>query len=74
MHYSTCALIQRAVTNDNVTFTQECLEYSRAALIAHERCNAQFNTGGNEELWAGYIHWSILQVSKISAFLGMIES
>lgn len=61
MHYSTCALIQRAVTTDNVTFTQECLEYSRAALIAHERCNAQFNTGGNEELWSGYIHWSILQ-------------
>jgi len=61
MHYSTCALIQRAITTDNVTFTQECLEYSRAALIAHERCNAQFNTGGNEELWSGYIHWSILQ-------------
>ncbi|KAJ4984606.1 fungal specific transcription factor domain-containing protein [Stagonosporopsis vannaccii] len=61
MHYSTCALISRAVSSDNVTFSQECLEYSRAALVAHERCNAQFNTGGNEELWSGYIHWSILQ-------------
>ncbi|KAJ4401297.1 hypothetical protein N0V91_008073 [Didymella pomorum] len=61
MHYSTCALIQRAVSTDNVTFSQECLEYSRAALVAHERCNAQFNTEGNQELWAGYIHWSILQ-------------
>ncbi|KAF2629040.1 hypothetical protein BU25DRAFT_457294 [Macroventuria anomochaeta] len=61
MHYSTCALIQRAVSSDNVTFSQECLEYSRAALVAHERCNAQFNTKGNEELWSGYIHWSILQ-------------
>ncbi|KAH6629575.1 hypothetical protein C7974DRAFT_413361 [Boeremia exigua] len=61
MHYSTCALIQRAVSSDNVTFSQECLEYSRAALAAHERCNAQFNNGGSEELWIGYIHWSILQ-------------
>ncbi len=64
MHYSTCALIQRAVSSGNGTFSQECLGYSRAALVAHERCNAQFNNGGNEELWAGYIHWSILQVSK----------
>ncbi|KAJ8117004.1 hypothetical protein OPT61_g1688 [Boeremia exigua] len=61
MHYSTCALIQRAVSSDSGTFSQECLGYARAALIAHERCNAQFNTNGNEELWAGYIHWSILQ-------------
>lgn len=64
VHYSTCALIQRAVSSDNVTFSQECLEYSRAALVAHQRCNAQFNTKGNEELWSGYIHWSILQVCK----------
>ena len=28
------------------------------------RCNAQFNTKGDTELWAGYIHWSILQVRK----------
>lgn len=63
MHYSTCALIQRAVSPDNVTFNQECLESSRAALVAHMRCNSQFNTKGNEELWTGYIHWSILQVS-----------
>lgn len=61
MHYSTCALIQRAVTPDNVTFNQECLESSRAALVAHMRANTQFNISGNEELWSGYIHWSILQ-------------
>ncbi|KAH9870995.1 hypothetical protein J1614_006569 [Plenodomus biglobosus] len=60
MHYSTCALIQRAVSPDNVTFNQECLESSRAALAAHMRANAQFNTNGNEELWSGYVHWSIL--------------
>jgi hypothetical protein len=28
------------------------------------RCNAQFNTKGNTELWSGYIHWSVLQVCK----------
>lgn len=61
MHYSTCALIQRAVTPDNVNFNQECLESSRAALVAHMRANSQFNVEGNEELWSGYIHWSILQ-------------
>ncbi|CAO2653775.1 Nn.00g031860.m01.CDS01 [Neocucurbitaria sp. VM-36] len=61
MHYSTCALIQRAVTPNQVTFNQECLESSRAALVAHMRANSQFNTVGNEELWSGYIHWSILQ-------------
>ncbi|KAJ4364697.1 hypothetical protein N0V83_009294 [Neocucurbitaria cava] len=61
MHYSTCALIQRAVTPDQVTFNQECLESSRAALVAHMKANSQFNTKGNEELWSGYIHWSILQ-------------
>lgn len=62
MHYSTCSLIQRAISPDNVTFNQECLESSRAALMAHQRCNAQFNVKGNEELYNGYIHWSILQV------------
>ncbi|KAH7071970.1 fungal-specific transcription factor domain-containing protein [Paraphoma chrysanthemicola] len=61
MHYSTCSLIQRAISPDNVTFNQECLESSRAALMAHQRCNAQFNVKGNEELYNGYIHWSILQ-------------
>ncbi|KAF9693429.1 hypothetical protein EKO04_008842 [Ascochyta lentis] len=72
MHYSTCALIQRAVSSDNVTFSQECLEYSRAALVAHERCNAQFNTKGTEELWSGYIHWSILQASRRAPFTPFI--
>ncbi|KAJ4992047.1 fungal specific transcription factor domain protein [Stagonosporopsis vannaccii] len=61
MHYSTCALIQRATSPDNSTFSQECLGYSRAALVAHMRSNAQFNTNENAELWAGYVHWSILQ-------------
>lgn len=67
MHYSTCALIQRAVTPDQVTFNQECLESSRAALVAHRKANSQFNTKGNEELWSGYIHWSILQVSQVQS-------
>jgi hypothetical protein len=62
VHYSTCALIQRAVSPEGSNFSQECLEYSRAALNAHMRCNAQFNTKGSEDLWSGYIHWSILQV------------
>ncbi|KAF1945190.1 fungal-specific transcription factor domain-containing protein [Clathrospora elynae] len=61
MHYSTCALIQRAVSPDNMTFNQECLESSRAALAAHMRANKQFNKKGQEELWSGYVHWSILQ-------------
>jgi hypothetical protein len=61
MHYSTCALIQRAVSPDDTTFNQECLASSKAALAAHMRANRQFNTKGNEELWSGYIHWSILQ-------------
>jgi hypothetical protein len=61
MHYSTCSLIQRAVSPDHVTFNDECLESARAALVAHMRCNAQFNVVGNEYLWNGYIHWSILQ-------------
>ncbi|CAN9407683.1 unnamed protein product [Alternaria alternata] len=61
VHYSTCALIQRATSLDNSTFSQECLESSRAALIAHMRSNAKFNTGEKTELWAGYVQWSILQ-------------
>ncbi|KAJ4342310.1 hypothetical protein N0V95_006985 [Ascochyta clinopodiicola] len=61
VHYSTCALIQRATSPDNSTFSQECLEYSRAALLAHMRSNVQFNTNESIELWAGYVHWSILQ-------------
>ncbi|CAI6230604.1 unnamed protein product [Periconia digitata] len=61
VHYSTCALIQRAVSPDNVTFNQECLQSARAALIAHQRCHKQFNIQGNEDLWSGYVHWSILQ-------------
>ncbi|KAH8723661.1 fungal-specific transcription factor domain-containing protein [Phaeosphaeriaceae sp. PMI808] len=68
MHYSTCALIQRAVSPDNVTFNEECLESARAALVAHMRCNARFNRKGNEEFWTGYIHWSILQVS-VNSFI-----
>ncbi|KAF1954350.1 hypothetical protein CC80DRAFT_476084 [Byssothecium circinans] len=60
-HYSTCALIQRAVSPDNVTFNQDCLESARAALVAHQRCHKQFNIKGNEDLWTGYVHWSILQ-------------
>ncbi|PVI00035.1 hypothetical protein DM02DRAFT_614634 [Periconia macrospinosa] len=61
VHYSTCSLIQRAVSPDNVTFNQDCLESARAALIAHQRCHKQFNVQGNEDLWSGYVHWSILQ-------------
>ncbi|KAK7182408.1 uncharacterized protein CC84DRAFT_1101011 [Paraphaeosphaeria sporulosa] len=61
MHYSTCALIQRAVSPDNVSFNNDCLESARAALVAHQRCAAQFNIKGNEDLWSGYIHWAILQ-------------
>ncbi|KAL6704960.1 hypothetical protein ACN47E_007505 [Coniothyrium glycines] len=61
MHYSTCALIQRAVSPEHASFNQECLESSKAALAAHMCANQQFNTEGNEELWSGYIHWSILQ-------------
>jgi hypothetical protein len=66
MHYSTCSLIQRAVSPDNVTFNQESLESSRAALVAHMRCNAQFNIKGNEDMWNGYIQWSLLQESQIN--------
>ncbi|KAK3201538.1 hypothetical protein GRF29_185g1266629 [Pseudopithomyces chartarum] len=60
-HYSTCTLIQRAISPDNVTFNRDCLESARAALVAHQRCAAQFNIKGNEDLWSGYIHWAILQ-------------
>ncbi|KAF2635490.1 hypothetical protein P280DRAFT_436975 [Massarina eburnea CBS 473.64] len=61
MHHSTCAMIQRAVSPDNVVFDQDCLESARAALVAHQLCHKQFNVEGNEDLWSGYIHWSILQ-------------
>ncbi|KAL5114064.1 hypothetical protein ACEQ8H_008041 [Pleosporales sp. CAS-2024a] len=61
IYYSTCALIQRAVSPDQVTFSEECLESSRAALVAHMRCNTRFNVPGNEFLWSGYVHWTILQ-------------
>lgn len=57
VHYSTCALIQRACSPDTVTFSQDCLESARAALVAHQRCSEQFNVKGNEDLWSGYIHW-----------------
>lgn len=57
VHYSTCALIQRAASPDNVSFNNDCLESARAALVAHQRCAAQFNVKGNEDLWSGYIHW-----------------
>ncbi|RMZ70077.1 C6 transcription factor [Pyrenophora seminiperda CCB06] len=61
MHYSICALIQRAVSPGNMAFTQACLESSRDALVAHMRANAQFNKKGQERLWSGYVHWSVLQ-------------
>ncbi|KAI4919140.1 hypothetical protein J4E85_009397 [Alternaria conjuncta] len=61
MHYSTCALIQRAVSPGNMSFNQECLESSRAALVAHMRASAQFNKKGQEDFWSGYVHWSVLQ-------------
>ncbi|CAN9352719.1 unnamed protein product [Alternaria alternata] len=61
MHYSTVALIQRAVSPSNMSFNQECLESSRAALVAHMRASAQFNKKGQEDLWSGYVHWSVLQ-------------
>ncbi|KAF1912991.1 fungal-specific transcription factor domain-containing protein [Ampelomyces quisqualis] len=63
MHYSTCTLIQRAVSPDigNTTLNQECLASARAALLAHSRCSARFNVKGEEDLWIGYLHWSILQ-------------
>lgn len=67
VHYSTCALIHRAACPEN-TLSQECLEASRAAILAHMRCNAQFNSKVNTELWAGYIHWSILQ-APITPFI-----
>ncbi|KAI4621494.1 uncharacterized protein J4E87_006711 [Alternaria ethzedia] len=45
----------------NMSFNQECLESSRAALVAHMRASAQFNKKGQEDLWSGYVHWSVLQ-------------
>ncbi|KAG9195314.1 hypothetical protein G6011_00435 [Alternaria panax] len=44
-----------------MTFNQECLESSRAALVAHMRASAQFNKKGQEDFWSGYVHWSVLQ-------------
>ncbi|EUC47715.1 hypothetical protein COCMIDRAFT_89316 [Bipolaris oryzae ATCC 44560] len=67
VHYSTCALIHRAACPEN-TLSEACLEASRAAISAHMRCNAQFNSKANTELWAGYIHWSILQ-APITPFI-----
>ncbi|KAF2472790.1 fungal-specific transcription factor domain-containing protein [Lindgomyces ingoldianus] len=61
MHYSIMSLIQRAVIPDNVTFNQDCLESARAALVSHQRCSKKYNIRGNEDLWAGYLHWSVLQ-------------
>ncbi|ORY11063.1 fungal-specific transcription factor domain-domain-containing protein [Clohesyomyces aquaticus] len=61
MHYSVMSLIQRAVSPDNVTFNQDCLESARAALVSHQRCSTRFNIKGNEYMWAGYLHWSVLQ-------------
>ncbi|KAF2708656.1 hypothetical protein K504DRAFT_467892 [Pleomassaria siparia CBS 279.74] len=60
-HFSTASLIQRAASPDNVTFSAKCLESARASLLAHQRASEKFNIKGNEELWSGYIHWSILQ-------------
>ncbi|KAF2736701.1 hypothetical protein EJ04DRAFT_510814 [Polyplosphaeria fusca] len=71
-HYSTATLIQRAVILDGLSHSTECVEYAhafnndclesaRAALAAHQRANKRFNTKGNEDLWSGYLHWSILQ-------------
>ncbi|KAL1792205.1 hypothetical protein ACET3X_009956 [Alternaria dauci] len=73
VHYSTCALIQRATSLDNSTYSRECLESSRAALIAHMRSNDQFNTGGKTELWAGYLHWAILQ-APLTPFMVLVSN
>ncbi|KAH6639093.1 fungal-specific transcription factor domain-containing protein [Boeremia exigua] len=70
VHYSTCALVLRALSPDSNTFNEECLEYSRAALVAHMRCNSQFNTKATTQLWSGYIHWSILQ-APITPFMAL---
>ncbi|KAF2193182.1 hypothetical protein K469DRAFT_730100 [Zopfia rhizophila CBS 207.26] len=61
MHYSLMSLIQRAVSPDPFSFNQDCIESARAALVAHQRCSKKFNVKGNEELWSGYVHWSVLQ-------------
>ena len=57
VHYSTITLIQKAMSPDNNTFNQECLDAARAAIAAHGRANEQFNVEGNEEMWSGYLHW-----------------
>jgi hypothetical protein len=56
-HYSTLCLIYRSISEDNTHFSPQCLEAARAALSSHQRCAEQFNIKGNENLWAGYIHW-----------------
>lgn len=61
VHFSTLTLIQRATSPDNITFTPDCLESARKSLKAHMRCSEQFNVKGNENLWSGYVHWSLLQ-------------
>lgn len=61
VHYSTLTLIQRASSADNVTFNSDCLESARKSLKAHMKCSRQFNVKGNEEMWSGYVHWSLLQ-------------
>ncbi|KAF2279258.1 uncharacterized protein EI97DRAFT_455527 [Westerdykella ornata] len=61
LHYSTIALIERAVCPNSGTFSPQCLEAARAALRAHQKCNKQFNVRGCEEIWSCYVHWSILQ-------------
>jgi hypothetical protein len=58
-HYSTASLIQRAVSSDNVNFSDACLASARAALVAHQRCSEKFNIKGNEALWSGYVHWYV---------------
>lgn len=75
-HYSTCALIQRSVSPGNMTFNQDCLQSSRSALDAHKRASKQFNKKGQEELWSGYVHWSILQApfTPYAAFMTALLS
>ena len=59
VHYSLITLIQRAQSPDNGTFTAECLDSARRALIAHQKCSERFNVLGTEELWSGYVHWCV---------------
>lgn len=57
VHHSTATLIQRAVNNHHTSFSHDCLDSARAALMAHLRCHEQFNVKGSEDLWSGYMHW-----------------